>query len=68
MVYDEEDGVMIELSALVASAGGSGRRPSPELPAMPEPHAQLPEEVIHASEGPPRTHAHNMHCTPMWTI
>ena len=55
---------MIELSALVASAAGSGRRLSPKLPAMPEAPAQQPEDVIHASEHPPCTHASHAHQNP----
>lgn len=53
MVYDEEDGVTIQLCALVASAGGQGRRRSPDLPVMPEAPAQQPEDPIPASECPP---------------
>ena len=55
MVYDEEDGVTIQLSALVASTGRSGL--SPEVPVLPEAPAQQPEEPTHASECPPGTHA-----------
>ncbi len=52
MVYDEEDGVTIELSALMASAGESGRSLSPEVPTLPEPHAQQPDEPIQPGKHP----------------
>lgn len=46
MVYDEEDGVTIEMSALVANSRALSRRsPSPSLLALPEPSAQQPAQA-----------------------